>query len=124
MPNQRSQGQKQVLIWVDDEFLNKINQSMARAGYGDRSSFIRAAVYEKLVRLGIPVDPRFALAPSRVGKGGPRQPADDETAILNENPEPVVLSPSRRVKYSKPSRRKKGKSPRVVAGALKRIEEK
>lgn len=72
MPNQRAAGQKQIITLMDEKFLREIETGMARAGYSDRSKFIRDAVFEKLQKLGIACDYTLAMAPSRTGKGGPR----------------------------------------------------
>ena len=50
---------------MDTEFLRQIAIAMSRAGYSDRSKFIRDAVYEKLLKLRIPVTYKLAMAPSR-----------------------------------------------------------
>jgi hypothetical protein len=56
-----------------EEFLGEIDKQLTQAGYADRSSFIRDAVYEKLRRLGYVLPPSIKTAPNRAGKGGPRK---------------------------------------------------
>jgi Arc/MetJ-type ribon-helix-helix transcriptional regulator len=73
VPNVRGEGQKPVLIMMDEEFIDEIARNLARAGYSDRSSFVRDAVFEKLRRLGIKVDYSKALAPTRVMERAVRQ---------------------------------------------------
>ncbi len=73
MPGQRAPGQKSVLIMMRDEFLAQIDGQLTKAGYPDRSSFIRDAVYEKLRKLGYSLPPSMKTPPSRAGKGGRRK---------------------------------------------------
>jgi len=70
MPNKRAKGQKGVLVNMRETFLDEIDRSLPEAGYSDRSTFIRDAVYEKLVAMGFDVAAIEKTAPSRVGKGG------------------------------------------------------
>jgi hypothetical protein len=93
MPNQRAAGQKQIITLMDRNFLLEIEAGMTRAGYSDRSKFIRDAVFEKLQRLGIRCNYILAMAPSRVGKGGVKPEAlfrrtspDGPHIHLNEKP--------------------------------------
>ena len=85
MPSKRAAGQRQVLIWMDEDFLGEIDQAMRNHGYSDRSKFIRDAVHEKLVSMNITVDYRLAMAPSRAGKGGPKK-APKEKKSPKEKP--------------------------------------
>lgn len=68
MPNVRAEGQKPVLVMMDQDFLDEIARNLPRAGYSDRSSFIRDAVFEKLRRIGVKVAYIKALAPARVAE--------------------------------------------------------
>ena len=77
MPNQRAAGQVPILIPFRDEFLQLINAHYEEAGYDDRAKFIRAAVREKLIRMGYSVPVEYSLAPGRSGKGGPNRMAED-----------------------------------------------
>jgi len=70
MPNQRAPGQKLLPIAVDERFLRELDAGLARAGYRNRSQFIRDAIIEKLMRVGIPLPKELALPPHRIGKGG------------------------------------------------------
>lgn len=70
MPNKRAKGQKGVLVVMRASFLEKIDAALSQAGYNDRSSFIRDAVYEKLTGLGYPVNLEEKTAPNRAGRGG------------------------------------------------------
>lgn len=67
---QRSEGQKQVLIMMRQEFLDEIDKAFPLAGFNDRSSFIRDAVYQELLRMGIQVPMVLKTAPERVKKRG------------------------------------------------------
>jgi Arc/MetJ-type ribon-helix-helix transcriptional regulator len=75
MPNQRAPGQKQVITLMDEEFVREIGDAMVKAGYSDRSAFIRDAVFEKLKAMNIHCDYTLAMAPPRAGKGGPKSKA-------------------------------------------------
>lgn len=66
MPGQRAPGQKQVLTMMDEGFLRDIAAAMRRAGYSDRSKFIRDAIFEKLRKMNIAVDYSAAMAPTRL----------------------------------------------------------
>ncbi len=65
MSGQRGPGQKPILVVFDVGFLRDIALAM-KGRYSDRSKFIRDAVYEKLVKLGIQTDYKRAMAPSRI----------------------------------------------------------
>lgn len=86
MANQRAEGQKAVIVMIQDDFLDIIDQNLAQMGYPDRSSFIREAVRQRLVKDGVPVPPSMTVAPSRAGKGG-RPKKDSGVALVAE---PVV----------------------------------
>ena len=68
----RSEGQKQVLIMMRQEFVDEIDAHAEQVGK-DRSSFIRDAVYAELTNAGVSIEPYLKSAPSRKGKGGPRK---------------------------------------------------
>jgi hypothetical protein len=70
MPAKRAPGQKPVIVMMKEEFIAEIDGNLGKLGYGDRASLIRAAVIEKMIKLGIEVPKEFSLAPSRAGKGG------------------------------------------------------
>jgi hypothetical protein len=65
MPNQRAPGQKLLNFPVSEEFIGEIDKGVAKSGLGDRSKFIRAAIQEKLKRLGIEVPVEVWAAPPR-----------------------------------------------------------
>ncbi|MGD0744063.1 MAG: ribbon-helix-helix domain-containing protein [Verrucomicrobiota bacterium] len=68
MPNQRAAGQKLLPIAVDEKFLRELDAGLARAGYRNRSQFIRDAIVEKLTRAGIAMPRELALPPHRIGR--------------------------------------------------------
>ena len=70
MSNQRAPGQKLLPIAVDENFLRELDAGLARAGYRNRSQFIRDAIIEKLMRVGVHLPKELALPPHRIGKGG------------------------------------------------------
>ncbi len=67
----RSEGQKQVLVMMRQEFLDEIDKAFPLAGFNDRSSFIRDAVYQELVKMGIKVPIMLKTAPDRTKKKPP-----------------------------------------------------
>ena len=54
------------------EFIELIDRHYEALGYDDRSKFVRAAIKEKLELMHIDVPDDLAMAPSRIGKGGPQ----------------------------------------------------
>jgi Arc/MetJ-type ribon-helix-helix transcriptional regulator len=68
VPNQRAAGQKLLPIAVDEKFLRELDAGLARAGYRNRSQFIRDAIVEKLTRAGIAMPRELALPPHRIGR--------------------------------------------------------
>lgn len=89
VPNQRAAGQKLLPIAVDEKFLRELDAGLSRAGYRNRSQFIRDAIVEKLTRAGISLPTELALPPHRIGKGDApskfRYPPLQKTALeLNE----------------------------------------
>ena len=69
MPNQRSPGQVLINVPVKESFRRELNDCVRKSGYLDRSAFIRDAIREKLIRMGI-IPPEKCDPPSRIGKGG------------------------------------------------------
>lgn len=65
-----SERTKTVLVLLREEFLDEIDKAYPLAGFNDRSSFIRDAVYQALVKMGIDVPIIIKTAPDRKGKGG------------------------------------------------------
>ena len=55
---------------MNEKFIAKIDASLAKIGYSDRSSMIRDAIVEKLNAAGVEVSIQLSLPPSRTGKGG------------------------------------------------------
>ena len=68
--NLRHSNQKLISISMNEKFIEKMDSTLFKMGYSDRSSFIRAAIVEKLQAAGVKVPRVLSLAPSRVGKGG------------------------------------------------------
>lgn len=64
----RSEGQKQVLIMMRQEFLEEIDKAFPLAGFNDRSSFIRDAIYKELLKMGLQVPLVLKTAPERTRK--------------------------------------------------------
>jgi len=92
VPNQRAPGQKLLPIAVDEKFLRELDAGLARAGYRNRSQFVRDAIVEKLTRAGIALPKELALPPQRIGKSTKtafRYPAHRTSAFaLNEKAAP------------------------------------
>ncbi len=70
MPNVRGKDQKGVLVMMRESFLEEIDAALPKAGFSDRSKFIREAIYQRLRSLGFDIEPEEPTAPSRKGKGG------------------------------------------------------
>lgn len=70
MANERAAGQKLIPVPASEDFIKELNSGFKRAGYDNRSQFIRDAILEKLERMGINIPKSLALAPDRLGKGG------------------------------------------------------
>jgi hypothetical protein len=70
MVNQRSPGQKLLPIAVDEKFISELDAGLVRAGYRNRSQFIRDAIVEKLMRAGVSVPAELAQPPRRIGRKG------------------------------------------------------
>ena len=68
--NSRAPGQKLVALSMNEKFIETIDTALPNMGYSDRSSFIRAAIIEKLHAAGIKVPLRLSLVSSRMDKGG------------------------------------------------------
>lgn len=62
-------SQKLITIPMNEKFITKIDSSLAKIGYSDRSSMIRDAIVEKLQDAGIKIPVGLNLPPSRTGKG-------------------------------------------------------
>jgi hypothetical protein len=65
MPNQRAEGQKLLPVMASEEFIQALDERLLRAGYSNRSQFVRDAILEKLMRAGIAVPTDLSLSPSR-----------------------------------------------------------
>lgn len=102
VPNQRASGQKLLPIAVDEKFLRELDAGLTRAGYRNRSQFIRDAIIEKLKRAGVSLPRELALPPHRIGKAGAappkfRYPAHKSSGYeLNERAESKKSQPGSR----------------------------
>lgn len=81
MPNQRSKKQKGVLVMMDEDFLAEIDAALPHTGHGDRSKFIRAAVYKDLKQRGIDLPVEITSSPDRKGKGGKPSHKTNKTRV-------------------------------------------
>ena len=72
--NQRAKGQKLLPIAVDEKFIEELDAGLARAGYRNRSQFIRDAIIEKLKRAGVVMPKELAFPPPRMRKGADASP--------------------------------------------------
>lgn len=57
-------------IAVDEKFIRELDAGLTRAGYHNRSQFIRDAIVEKLKRAGVAMPPELAMPPNRMRKSG------------------------------------------------------
>lgn len=80
---------------IQDDFLDIIDDSLPQLGFADRSSFIREAVRQRLIRDGVPVPASMIAAPSRAGKGG-RPKKEKGVALVRE--EVVEYEPKKKPK--------------------------
>jgi hypothetical protein len=90
MPGVRNKDQVMIGGWFNRRFAAKVDSAL---GVLSRSDFTRAALKEKLERMGIDVPDDESKPPSRLGKGGPRRKvvfpaADSERTALNETAPP------------------------------------
>ena len=70
MAGKRSDNQKGILVYMDEDFLKEIDRIYPREGYSDRTTFIKQSVYEMIHGLGIKLPAHLKASPSRKGKGG------------------------------------------------------
>lgn len=70
MPNQRAPGQKLLPIPARVEFIRQVDAGIVKAGYTNRSQFIRDAIVEKLERASVRISRELSQPPPRTGKGG------------------------------------------------------
>jgi hypothetical protein len=82
VPNQHAENMQLLPVKVRESLLAKIYQGMSRMRppTNNVSAFVRAAIVEKLTRLGIEVPDDLALALDRAGKGG-RPPKSVSSAL-------------------------------------------
>lgn len=112
MPGQRSEGQKQVIVMMRDQFLDEIDAKLSKLGYSDRATFIRDAVYKELARNGVVLPPELKTAPSRQGKGGRKIVTMNYDHLLGSkvaegpgDPAPAAKAPKKRASYKKGKQR-------------------
>lgn len=65
MPNKRAEGQRLINVPMDEDFIEQIDGNLAALGYDNRSSFIRDAIVEKLIEMGVRVPRSITVAPAR-----------------------------------------------------------
>lgn len=73
---------RQILLLMDERFVDEIDAAYPRLGFSDRASFIRDAVLKELAKKGIELPQSFRAAPPRTGKskgGRPRKLKSVET---------------------------------------------
>jgi len=74
----RSPGQKLIPVPAKEQFIQRLNSGVRRAGYANRSQFIRDAIVEKLQSHGVKLPGNLAEPPARTWQRKPvkaRQPA-------------------------------------------------
>ena len=72
-PGMRGEQQKAVILMMREDFLREIDEAYPKAGYADRASFIRDAVFEYLKKNGIELPP-ILKAPLSHGGRKPKGP--------------------------------------------------
>jgi len=70
MEKPKKRAQRLINLVVDPQFLEAIDKVSRMAGYADRSTFIREAIYEKMAEKGAKISREISLPPSRSGVGG------------------------------------------------------
>jgi Arc/MetJ-type ribon-helix-helix transcriptional regulator len=70
VPNVRAQNLKQIIVMMQEDFIQDIDDNITALGFSNRAEFIRQAVHEKLAKAGVKIDAGKTTAPSRAGKGG------------------------------------------------------
>ena len=75
MKIKRSEGQKFIGCWCNEELIRKIDEQRT----GSRSDFCREAIYERLT-IKEPLDPSLARGASQIGKGG-RKPGSTKYRV-------------------------------------------
>lgn len=69
---------RQILLLMDERFVDEIDAAYPQLGFNDRASFIRDAVLKELARKGVELPIAYRAAPPRTGasKGGrPKKPS-------------------------------------------------
>jgi len=64
----RGEQQKALILMVREEFLREIDEAYPKAGYADRASFIRDAVYDFLKKHGVELPPIIKTPLSHGGR--------------------------------------------------------
>ena len=59
---------RQILLLMDERFVDEIDQAYPALGYSDRASFIRDAVLKELARRGIVLPESYRAGTPRTGK--------------------------------------------------------
>lgn len=79
--------QKGMILMVSEAFLAEIDKAYPSLGYGDRASFVRAAVHEYLSNHNIQLPLSYKAAPPRVGKAkGGRPPKKKADLTIEDSP--------------------------------------
>jgi hypothetical protein len=61
----RSPGQKLIPVPAKEQFIQRLNAGVRKAGYSNRSQFIRDAIIEKLQHHGVKLPGNLAEPPAR-----------------------------------------------------------
>jgi hypothetical protein len=77
-------------MMVSEAFLSEIDKAYPSLGYGDRASFVRAAVHEYLSQHGTKLPLSYKAAPPRVGKSKGGRPPKEKKADLAPLPPPAA----------------------------------
>jgi hypothetical protein len=85
--------QKGLILMVSEAFLAEIDRAYPNLGYGDRASFVRAAVHEYLQQNGVNLPLSYKAAPPRVGKSKGGRPRKEKAV------EPTLLAATDQTEY-------------------------
>ena len=65
MINNRTSGQKLLPVAAKAEFISALDANLGKAGYSNRSQFVRDAIIEKMESAGVKISRELALAPPK-----------------------------------------------------------
>ncbi len=92
----RGDGQKGLILMVQEDFLAEIDTHFPKLGFSDRATFIRAAVHKYLADHGVSLPLEYKAAPPRIGKakgGRPKKVAKPLAVVKSKASSKVFCIP-------------------------------